>query len=254
MKGYKKTILALLALVAAITTFATLRSQSQSVPQAQHGSAEDHVPVVDYHAAASTEPERKAQSARYHGEQRLASVEELPLGIVNDHWFRFLTALPVSRSDEIVIGQIKGAQAYLSEDKTTVYSEYQVSIDEVLKSSGMEAFGAGSTLVVEREGGAVRFASGRTRQLRVIGQGIPRIGGRYVLFLKRGSEGQGYRIVTGYELRAGQVFPLDSTSIPQIGNGVKLPFDAYAGTDEDTFLNKLRSAIADPAQAASEGR
>lgn len=254
MRSNKKTLLALLALFAAVTVFATLSGRGQGAQRARHGSAEDEVPVADYSPAAAASPKRQAKSARHHGAQHQGAVEEYPLGMVNNHWYRYLPALPVSQSDEILVGQINGAHAFVSDDKTTVYSEYDVSVVDVLKVSGREALAAGSSIVASREGGAIRFSSGRVRQLRVIGQGVPRVGAQYVLFLKGEPDGDDYVIVTGYELRGGQVFPLDSASIPEVGAGVKLPFDSYAGVEENIFFDRLRNAITAPAQAGPMGR
>jgi hypothetical protein len=44
------------------------------------------------------------------------------------HWQLDLPALPVVKSDAIILGEVESAQAFLSNDKTGVYSEFIVKI------------------------------------------------------------------------------------------------------------------------------
>src|SRR5215475_5547766 len=43
-------------------------------------------------------------------------------------------ALPISQSDMIIIGKVTDAQAYISEDETSIYSEFTVGIEHALKA------------------------------------------------------------------------------------------------------------------------
>jgi hypothetical protein len=43
--------------------------------------------------------------------------------------------MPFSHSDAVVVGNITSGQAYLSNDKRDVYSEFQIIIQEVLKDT-----------------------------------------------------------------------------------------------------------------------
>lgn len=91
-------------------------------------------------------------------------------------------ALPTYNSDAVVIGTIQSASAFLSEDKTSVYSEFALQIFQVLKnpSSGFES----ASLTVLRPGGGVRFPSGNVKYFLIDGRGSPHVGNRYLLFLK----------------------------------------------------------------------
>jgi hypothetical protein len=171
-------------------------------------------------------------------------IEELPL---TTHWWWGLPAIPAANSDVIVIGEVADAQAYLSNDKTAVYSEFTISTDDVLKNKS--SLPLSSAISVERFGGAVRFQSGRVQHYRIDKQGVPQVGHRYLFFLKRNEDGQDFSILTGYELRAGRVFALDSAG-SNANN--KLPYDDYNGCEESTFLNEVRSAIANPSQVLPE--
>ena len=52
----------------------------------------------------------------------------------NTDWDVRLPALPVERSTAVVIGMVKSAHAYVTPDKTGLYSEFQVATDTVIKN------------------------------------------------------------------------------------------------------------------------
>ncbi len=129
---------------------------------------------------------------------------------------------------------VTDAQAYLSNDKTGVYSEFTVRIDEVLKNDSPAQFTVGSFIAVERFGGRVRFPSGRIGTYWASGQGMLRIGRRYVLFLS--SSAESFQIITGYELRGGHVILLDN-------HGQGHPLTSYRGADEALLIRDLRDIL-----------
>src|SRR2546421_3236661 len=218
--GYKKTICVFFVpfVLAVATVLAALPNKSQggSSPTGQQKTDEKLMPVAEFAAPQPTDPQeralRQARSNRYNkpGGKPITElppgVEELPL---NAHWWWGLPALPASMSNTILVGEVISAEAYLSSDKTGVYSEFTVCINEVLKNDTGTPLVSDSKIVAERSGGAVRFPSGRIQHYSIAKQGIPLIGRRYVFFLKYNGSGQDFFILTGYELRNGQVFPLD---------------------------------------------
>ena len=251
----RKRILVLLFAVsisAAVITTAALRRQEQ-VNSDQ--SAQQNIPVADYSNPEPTDPEKRAfrriRGGRHtRGNKQL--IKELPPGTeelpLNANWWWGLPALPVTKSDTIVVGEVTDAQAYLSSDKTDVYSEFVVRTDEILKNGSSAPLMPSSSITLERSGGAVRFKSGRIQQYRIAKQGLPRIGRRYVFFLKHNEDGQDFSILTAYELRAGRVFPLDSAG----SSASKLPFDQYADYEESSFLNAVQSAVANSSRVLPE--
>jgi hypothetical protein len=171
-------------------------------------------------------------------------IEESPYPVNvtwSTHWWQGLPAIPVAQSDVVLIGEITDAQAYLSNDKTGIYSEFTVSAGEVLKNDGNASLYPGSIITAERFGGAVRFPSGSIQRYTTRNQRMPLVGRQYVLFLKRVDQGQDFSLVTGYELRDQRVVPLDGANTEK---GEKLPFDNYKGTDASVFLNTVRATIA----------
>lgn len=159
--------------------------------------------------------------------------------VSNTEWDIGLPALPVAKSDLVLIGEVTDAQAYLSNDKTAVYSEFTIRVDEALKNISNITLGQGSSLIAERQGGRVRFPSGHTTLQLVRGQGMLRVGRRYTLFLTHNNQDQSTSILTGYELRTGRVFPIDNPA-----GGQHPVASVYKEADETAFLNDLRAAVA----------
>ena len=198
-------------------------------------------PVAIYSAPLPSDPVeralRRARNSRY--DNRGIRMDELPpdttgRGVLS-HWWEYMPSLPSAESDAVVLGEAVGANAFLSNDKTGAYSEFTIRIEEVLKDS-RRILTPNTSLVAERDGANVQLPSGRTILYSIAGQGTPRIGRRYLFFLKYNDQGEDYSILTGYELREGRVFPLD-----EIGH-----FINYKGADENTFSNAVREAVARP--------
>jgi hypothetical protein len=164
---------------------------------------------------------------------------------------RQVPAFPTESSDAVVIGETVDAQAYLSNDKSGVYTEFTVRVDEILKNDSTVPLAVGETVAAQREGGRVRFPSGRIQQYITHYQHMPRAGRRYVFFLKRNDDGQAYYIRTGYELRAGRVMPLDGVNMNKGASEIP-QFAAYKDADEATFLRAVRAAVAKSLQASHE--
>ncbi len=235
-------IVVVLVCVTAGAVVGKFRGRGPTSTSTQEEIDTSNFPIVDSAATLPTDPNERAKrnrkSKKYNSRTAPPISESEQIYSITD-WELGLPALPVAKSAVIVIGEISTAQAYLSEDKTAVYSEFGVRIDEVLKTEIRFPLVSGSILPVERMGGRVRFPSGKLAVSVVDKQDMPHIGGRYVLFLVHRflSETEDFYILTGYELRSGRVSPLDRITSGSIA--------AYRGTDETSFLRDLSKAIAD---------
>ena len=216
-------------------------SQANASPSAQEQDIKDYAkqfPIAEVSAPEPADLEertrREAVNKKY--DDALMPLNEQTSIIANNtHWTGPLTALPVEKSQVIVIGEILNARAYLSSDKTGVYSEFTIRVDEVLKDDSNLKVTAGRSLVADRPGGRVKYPSGHLTLSFVNNQGMPLPGQRYVLFLTRDEQQTNFDILTGYQLKADRVALLDSP--PQH------PITRYKGADIHTFLNELRTAI-----------
>ena len=244
MRVYFLLVVCALMVGAAIATSGG-PAQNHPTPGQQQKSARaefaSQFPLTDVNKPSPSDPTKhakwKAKSKKYKG-IGIPVTERGELITFHTEWDIGLPALPVAKSDLIVTGEVVDAQAYLSEDKDWVYSEFTIRVGEVLKNASKAPLGQGSTLVVDRDGGGVRFPSGRITILYIAGQGMPRTGRRYTLFLTRDDQEQSIHIITGYELRDGRVFPIDNP-----GGGQNPAATSYKEADETSFLSDLRSAI-----------
>jgi hypothetical protein len=238
----KPKLLVLVGVISAMAlislyTFAAMTAQNQFQSKQSSEVEPTPLPTVDYRAKEPTSVGevniRRARSSRH--DQSPINVKELPpdidqLPIISHFWWG-LPSIPTEQSDAIIVGEVTNAQAYLSNDKTGVYSEFIIQVEQILKApEGLNP----TSIMVERTGGAVRFPSGRIVRYEVHNQGMPRVGRRYLLFLRYNNEGDDFSVLTGYAFRNGRVVPLDS---------VEGLFTQYNDWSEAAFHNLVTTTI-----------
>ncbi|HJQ33285.1 MAG TPA: hypothetical protein VJ866_13945 [Pyrinomonadaceae bacterium] len=215
---------------------------------------EASTPVVDFDSGAAA-PDRDSprgrKNARYNragfvvadptnlGEVRMSSDPRVPP-----------SDMPVDASDLVVEGRVLSAEAFLSDDKSAVYSEFTIRVSRGLKSAPELTTAAGDTVIAERLGGRVRYPSGKIVRYRVAGEGSPTKGGEYLFFLKRAAEGN-YAIVTAYGMRGNTVFALDGARIMLRGETI---FDRHNGKDRSAFIEEVNRAVLNSRHAEAEVR
>ena len=201
---------------------------------------ENRFPIAAYTAADPSDPKERSKRqdrAKKYDKSSWRIYPETTSSMARvDYVNPNLPALPLAESSVVIVGQVIDAKAYLSNDKTGVYSAFTVQIDEILKKSSGVPLSSGSAIEVERDGGRVRFPSGRTLIYTISSQNMPLVGLRYVLFLTTPRGQSGFQILTGYELREGKVYPLDD--LPNLYR--------YENADQLNFLSELRSRLANP--------
>lgn len=211
-------------------------------PGAQEGAVdESQFPIAEEAAPEPITPAertRKKNKEKKYGKYKDTIGAGVTVASIHYHWPPQFPALPVAQSDAVVIGEVTDAKAYVTDDKSTVYSEFNVRIIKVLKNDNQVPLSPGVSIVAERPGGRVRYSSGHISRFSLTGFGMPRVMREYVLFLTRNDEEGTYHLVTGYELRNGRIFPLDKTTSSETD------FDAYIDMDEAAFFNQLNTAIA----------
>jgi len=252
----RAAFLSLVVLVVAVTTTVSgLQGREQNhslVPEDRRAEIEKakaefeaQFPVADYNSAgpdsAVARQKRKIKSARHNNggflKKEDASGRISDTTLYND-WEVGLPPLPAGQSTTVIIADVLGAEAYLSDDKSNVYSEFTVSVKETLKNASPISLRVGDSVSLERVGGAVRYPTGHKQLYVIEGQNMPRVGRSYVFFLNCVEEGQNCGIVTAYELRGGRVAPLDRAD----------HFEIYNNADETDFLKSVRDAIAHAAK------
>ncbi|HEX8922417.1 MAG TPA: hypothetical protein VF766_13160 [Pyrinomonadaceae bacterium] len=205
---------------------------------------EGRFPIADYEAPEPSHPQERAKR-KARGERHNKSTLGVKGGlnappnsgtetILTNDWEVSVPRIPVAQSDVVLVGTILDANAYISTDRNGVYSEFTLKVEDVFKRDKATLLSVGESVLVERQGGRVRFPSGRVEWYRIALQSMPQVNCRYVLFLKR-LDDDSFSIITGYELREGKVHPLDNDASQ---------FRIYEGVDEVHFLHQVREAIA----------
>lgn len=271
MKVQKRIIFVLLVAVFAFTAGAAMagrhnQNQSPGTSPALEKAKEDFYTVADYTAPLPSNPQQRAirlaRNRRFNIPKEnlygadaslfaLTERRESSFGGFPSH-AKAEPALPVDRSDAVMIGEVVRAQAYLSEDKTTTYSEFTVRINDILKNSSAAPLSLGDTTAVTRFGGGVRFPSGKVIRVGFGGKPLPRSGRQYLFFLKHNEEEQDHLIITAYELRSGRVLPLDGIDLDGSIVEELSAHQKYNGAGEGEFLREVREAIAGASQNRPE--
>lgn len=238
---------------AAIAMASVLRDSRRFNAAAQQVRADESMtPVVDFDAPAPADPKEKdlrrtrnklydyagdpADAKKFSLTEKAEPILlDLPL---NDGPKE--SPIPVQQADAVVVGKITDTRAYLSNDKTNVYSEFTAALEDVLLNDRSGSLYAGALITTQRRGGTVRFPSGKTLVRGQLGRTMPHEGRRYLLFLRKNEDGQTFSIITGYALVNGKVIPLDGLSkkAPQLAQ-----FAAYENADEAAFINQVRETI-----------
>jgi hypothetical protein len=245
------TVLMMLCVVALINLSRTSRQQAQIQSQENIKERKTKEPLVADVFDIAPEPsdgedraKRKAKNKRYEkGAPDAKRLVELPpnTGAGRVEHTSDIPPLPVALSDSIVLGTVTNIQPYLTEAETSIYSEFTITIEEVFKNDENGSLLTGKTIVVDREGGALRLSNGRVLRYEVSGVGkLPRLDKKYVFFLKRINQGQDISILSGYELRGGSVFSLNGYS----------PFE---GTDVTVFLDEVRRVVSTQQLSSERG-
>ena len=221
----------MLLILVAVTGMAALQSQNRE-PQRK----KVEYPIVDYNAPEPSDPKERARR-RKKGEKYKGAFGPIDPSRKNvlsnsvEHFDYGTPALPVSMSAAVIVGTVSKAQAHLSTDKSYVYSEFDVLVDDVLKDDVQSSISRGQTIPVARPGGKVRVAPGNIHEFRTTLDPLE-VGCRYALFLTRWVDD--YQVFTAYKLEAGKVLPVDDF------------FVSYRGASEEDFMRDLRQATTTP--------
>jgi hypothetical protein len=184
---------------------------------------------------------RLAKSARYNGGGCNLTVPG------RDCFFEHfapgaLPLIPLKESEFVLLGTAVKVQPYLSGDRTHIYTETTIQIEEVLKSPETFSLAPDQTLTTDQIGGEMRMASGGVVHdgsvVDFLGKAY--VGGRYVLFLRQIHEGKDLAILRAYELREGKVFKLTEDGSPGKAPLSRTSNQPDSLSDEQVFLQTIR--------------
>jgi len=217
------------------TDHSTLRQPGDSIKE----KLKQQYPIADSNETPPNDPKERAKrikrSKKYNAKSPVIG-PDLVQTSEGYNWPADFKPIPTSASNLIIVATTDTAAAHLSDDKNSVYSEFAVKIDQVLKNETSLPIICGESLTVVRKGGRVRYPSGHVSWFFVAGQGLPQLNTQYILFLKTTDEAKVFDIVTGYAIVNDRVEPLDYS--PRV-----VGFQRYSGTSVTAFLSEVRNSI-----------
>lgn len=186
---------------------------------------------------------RSAKNTRYNGGVCDLVAATPDRVCVNQTWPRGLPLIPVKESDIAVLGQVASMQPYLSTDRTQIYTEITVRVEEVFKAPSNFKLTRDKAIVIDQAGGSIKMPSGQVIHdgTRVDFLGRTLAGNRYVLFAKRIHHGKDLTLIRGYELRDGRVLKLSEDGSPGDVLVSSVPGTADAPSQEGEFLRSVRN-------------
>ncbi|MBD0370470.1 MAG: hypothetical protein ICV60_06510 [Pyrinomonadaceae bacterium] len=141
-----------------------------------------------------------------------------------------------SSADAVVIGTVTNKSSQLTENGAFVFTDYDVSVEEVLKDNGSNSLQSQSSIVVTRPGGRIllegRVVTARDRAFKPF-----TVGGRYLLFLKYIPTTDAYHAVND----KGSFELVDNKSVKLLTEAPDAP---RIDKDAPSFINDVRTAIA----------
>lgn len=232
-------------LFCAVFSISVVAVQTQNTRSTSTGPKADWGPTTTYEKASGVDsPHRSSRASKYDNlagsgdpitkDSVLPSVFDLPVTHMRKD------NLPVQKSDAIMVGIVTAGRAYLSNDKKSIYSEFDFKIRETLKTSANISLSVGSSIEIERFGGQILFPSGKVITRGRANEPLPVSGGRYVVFLRYNESGEDFSIITMYRLVGAHVYWLDGARDPD--HDKSLP--EVTGKDTTHFLSDLRTLIA----------
>jgi hypothetical protein len=177
-------------------------------------------PIVDFDSPAdpsdAVEREKKNEKDKRYDKKPFMVQRPLPDyrgSTLHDYEPMPSSAFPFDQSKLVVSGVITDSKAVMSSKKTSVYSEYTIQIESILKQSGGQELQVGQIVSADRLGGRVRYSNGAVMLYRVDWHDLPEPNERYLFFLdNENSKNPNYKLVTAYKLTDESVTALDHSS------------------------------------------
>ncbi len=160
--------------------------------------------------------------------------------------------LPTEYTPIIMLGTVVSLQPYLSEDKSSIYTEYALHVEKYLKKDTDTLPAVDERLIVDRTGGVLRLRDGHVIRYHSSGTGMARplhVGERLVLFLNRIHDGASLMLGRGFLLRDGKAYAIGESegNMTLVGEieGVEKNL-----SQEGEFLKAVQRAIQNPPSPA----
>lgn len=152
---------------------------------------------------------------------------------------RYLRATSCGAS-AVVLGVVKGKSSQLTDEGTFTFTDYEITVEEVIRDNPAAPIQPDAGITVSRPGGAVRLG-GHTVSATDASARPLRVGERYLLFLQFIPETGAYKsLVLG---TADGSFQLRGDKVVQVSDQPR-PFGPVVAVEATPFINQVRAAAA----------
>jgi len=142
-------------------------------------------------------------------------------------------------SDAIVIGEVKDQSSQLTEDEDFVFTDYDISVERILKDNQLSPIQVTTVLTISRPGGVIELNHKKVRALDESLQPLS-IGHRYLIFLRYIPSTSSYTAFLSdgsFQVTNNKIIKLTKQSLPS---------ELETGNDAESLISEIRNATALP--------
>lgn len=138
-------------------------------------------------------------------------------------------------ADAVVLGSVKSKSAHMTEDETFVFTEYELSIKDVLKNNSTSQIDINTSIQATRPGGLISL-DGQVIRAEDMSYEPLQSGKEYLLFLRFVPAAKGYIVSSpdgDFLLEQRSTRTLSKTALP----------DGLAGINSQSLLDEIRKSL-----------
>lgn len=259
MQNRKMLVLVVsLILVTILLAFVTFKPQAQDRTQQQ--DPQDETTVVqrgqvtakereyskEYRKLYSFRKGRKFSEVIEESERRGQGTENIT-GYSGEYEGFYLPNAPVitpveflgklsCKADAIVVGSVKNKSSHMTEDETFIYTEYEFSVQNILKDNSASPIKVNNIIEITRPGGLIKLDN---RRIRIEDRSYEPLqkNKEYLLFLRFVPSANGY-VASSPE----GDFVLENNSFKTLSKRL-LPEELKGGDNSEALLNAVRNSV-----------
>lgn len=260
MKNRRTMILFTLIIATMLFAFVTFKPQAQDKTQQQ----DEEATVVQRGQVTDEERSYSREYEKLYPNRRKIKLNEVRkeikdlgifLGVVGDvidiPEAPIITAADFLKNlsceaDAVVVGYPVSKKAHLSEDETFVYTQYEFSVEEVIKDNLTSPITVNNSIQITRPGGVIKLDNRKITVKDELYEPL-QIRKKYLLFLNFVPVANGY-MVTGSE----GDFLLENNSFKKLSKGMA-PDELKKGDNPNLLLSSIRDSVASDCKPTTKG-
>jgi hypothetical protein len=153
------------------------------------------------------------------------------------------------KADAVVVGTVTSKSSQITDDKTFLFTDYELAVEDILKNNAAAPIPTNSTITITRTGGSVNL-NGHIGLAVDDSQKPLLANGRYLLFLKFIPETGAYRAFNNW---GDDSFAFRNDKVAQVSES-PLPFGPQRKVDAASFMTEVRTALSNSCNQSGGGQ